>query len=227
MNKFVYIQPFGNIYIDKIIFESYEPILFTCKDDNENLFLAVCCTSNNIIKKWLITSTTTSILISLLKDEITIRDAFLNNTKYKYSYIIKDNNSSVLKNNQYDWCKNSPFLPSEGQFLDTEEDEFLEEIAYFNSIQNKYIKYNSKTNIQNIKLSTTEKYTEFSTFDLSQTLNINKFVIGEVKIEKITINTKNTSKNLSYKNTEITSSKQSEIVNRSSKYNIKLKSLIA
>ena len=35
------IEKYGKLYIDKVLFESTYPILFTCRDEGENLFYAV------------------------------------------------------------------------------------------------------------------------------------------------------------------------------------------
>lgn len=39
-------QKYGKLYIDKILFETYLPILFTCKNDMNDIFICVCCQDN-------------------------------------------------------------------------------------------------------------------------------------------------------------------------------------
>ena len=131
MDSFKNIEPFGNIYMDKVLFETYEPILFTCKDTNNHLFLAVCCTSNNIMKKWLITYVDLKCLIELLTDQITIREAFLFETEHKYTVILENEKCTCIKNDLQDWATQSSFLPSAGEYMDAEDSEFEEELQYF------------------------------------------------------------------------------------------------
>ena len=41
MQKFVKIDNDIQLYIDKIILQSYFPIIFTCKDDKNNIYMCV------------------------------------------------------------------------------------------------------------------------------------------------------------------------------------------
>lgn len=46
MKKFIKLDSYGQLYIDKILFESYFPIIFTCVNDNKDIFISVCCQNN-------------------------------------------------------------------------------------------------------------------------------------------------------------------------------------
>ena len=40
MKKFIKTDKYGELYIDRILFESYFPIIFTCKNDKTNYLYA-------------------------------------------------------------------------------------------------------------------------------------------------------------------------------------------
>ena len=46
MRKFVKTEKNGTLYWDKILFESVYPILFTCKNDKNEIFVVICCQNN-------------------------------------------------------------------------------------------------------------------------------------------------------------------------------------
>ena len=81
-NIFRRIPDFRSIVLDKILFESKYPVMFTCKN-NKDVYLFICClmTANKV--EWIGTKTTYDNLIRLLENKITIRDAFLNITEDK------------------------------------------------------------------------------------------------------------------------------------------------
>mgnify|MGYP004592008717 FL=1 len=56
-------QKYGKLYIDKILFETYLPILFTCKNDMNDIFICVCCQDNENGKKWLISETDGKVMV--------------------------------------------------------------------------------------------------------------------------------------------------------------------
>lgn len=134
----------GYLKIDKVFFEASYPILFTCRNQREDLFLCSCCTVRKNLKKWLVTQTTPEIILKLLKDEITIRDSFLNKTEEKYSIILENDEYKVIKKDEFDWSEESYYLPDPNEYMEAEEDEFEEEIEYYENINKeitKEIKY--------------------------------------------------------------------------------------
>lgn len=135
MKPYFDIDKFGELYIDTVIFESNYPILFTCVNDKKDLFLCVCCRYNKAGRKWLLTKTTPNIVIQLLKNELTIRGAFL---KYPQVQItVLDDNQEVrfYENNTTDWDgETSTSLPDKDEFLDAEDGEFDDEIQHFESM---------------------------------------------------------------------------------------------
>lgn len=137
MKNFFNIEPFGELYIDRIFFEANAPILFSCKNADNQLFLSVCCVSNSTMNKWLVSKINIDTLIELLSDKITIRDAFLYSSKYKYTIIQQKENLQILASEDCpgDWSNDSIFLPTADEYIDAEDAEFVDDIAYFTSLR--------------------------------------------------------------------------------------------
>lgn len=131
------IPDFRNIVLDTVLFESRYPVLFTCKNEN-GLYLFICCFVTSDKSEWIGTKTTYDNLLNLLKNKITIRDAFLNITEQKVviNYDGKNVDYSVTHK------ENIPekLLPSAGEFMDAEDGEYAEEIAEFEK-RNKNMEY--------------------------------------------------------------------------------------
>ncbi len=122
------IPDFQDIVLDVILFESKYPVMFTCKNGND-IYLFICCLSNADEMEWIGTKTTYENLIELLENKITIREAFLNVTENKI--VISYNGREVAR--KIVNCRNIPenFLPTAGEYMDAEEDEYSDEIASF------------------------------------------------------------------------------------------------
>ena len=122
------IPEFHDICLDIVLFESRYPVLFTCRNGQE-VYLFICCLVTGDKAEWIGTKTTYDNLIGLLKNKITIRDAFLNITENK---IIVDYDGQNV-NYKIEKASNVPenLLPAAGEYMDAEEDEYAEEIAVF------------------------------------------------------------------------------------------------
>ncbi len=142
MNKFISIEPEGQLFFDKIIFETYIPILFVCTNEQKELFLCICCQDNEKGKKWLISRTSPSMIVDMLKDKITIRDTLLNEEAVRVSADLIDGKLNIERNNS-DWNEESIFLPKKGAYIDAEPEEYNEEIEYYSN--KKAINYWSKS----------------------------------------------------------------------------------
>ena len=137
INNFFDFTETGVLKLDKIFFESYYPILFTCIGEKKDIFLCVCCQADLDVKKWLITDVSPRTIIELLSNKITLRESFLKDggSKYTIIYNMEDENFEIEENNIKDWDEESSIdLPTAGEYMDAEEDEFLEEIEYFKDI---------------------------------------------------------------------------------------------
>ena len=109
MKEFVAVKGYGKLFIDKVIFESYFPIIFTCVNDKKELFLCVCCQNNENGCKWLVGKTNNYKIISMLQDKITIRDLLLKSEgRITVDYI---NNKYIVSFDNSDWKEDSIFLP--------------------------------------------------------------------------------------------------------------------
>ena len=131
------IPNFTDIILDTILFESKYPVLFTCKND-EDIYLFICYLVNSEKIEWIGTRTTYDNLIDLLKNKITIRDAFLNVTNNKI--MVRYDGKDV----EYEFKKSSEIpdeiLPTIGEYMDAEEGEYEEEIVEFQE-RNKNVEY--------------------------------------------------------------------------------------
>jgi len=142
MKKFVKLDNYGQLYIDKVLFESYFPIIFTCLNDNSEIFISVCCQSNEKGCKWLLGKTNGESIVRMLQDEITIRQLLLEHSSAKISVNFVGNNYMVAYNNS-DWDVDSPYLPKIDSYMYAEDGEFKDEIDYFLSL-NHGIRYNAE-----------------------------------------------------------------------------------
>ena len=140
MKKFITIDILGTLVIDKVLIESYCPILFTCINEKKELFLCTCCQDNSDGKKWLITKTTPDIIIDILKDRITLRRAFLVYKDVQFTVFLNSEGLSILENYNDDWdYETSIYLPDKDEYMEVEQDEFIEEISYYEDfLTNKY-----------------------------------------------------------------------------------------
>lgn len=130
MRKFVDAKKYGILYIDKILFESAYPIIFTAKNQKEELFLCVCCQGNEKGFKWLVGKTDPVSIIDMLQDKITVRDVLLKKSFGKIS-VDYDKEGYKVDFCNSDWDDNSYYLPKEDSYMLAEEHEFDEEIDYF------------------------------------------------------------------------------------------------
>lgn len=124
------LKKYGELKIDNVLFEANYPVLFTCVNENDVLFLVVCCQNNAEKTKWLITKTTEEIVIDMLKDGISIREAFLKNPECQVT--VQDAEELVVKEHDADdWGENSIYLPKVGEFINAAPGEIDEEIEYY------------------------------------------------------------------------------------------------
>ena len=125
----------NTLYLDKIFFETFAPIFFTCVDDNKNLYLCVHCLSSGSMDKQLVARTDAETIIKVLKNKIFLRDAFMvYSYEDKYSFNLVYNKKEIIINDKEDWdYENSLMLPTAKYYLDAEDGEYTEEIEYYES----------------------------------------------------------------------------------------------
>lgn len=127
----------SNVTIDQILFESSYPILCSGYDNN-NIYLIICHSVNSERMSWIVTKTTYDIIISMLNNNITIRDAFLGFTSEKILLTLEKEGMHTIKCDVTEINEN--ILPTPGQYMDAEEEEFDEEIEYYEEMKVKMIK---------------------------------------------------------------------------------------
>lgn len=142
MKKFIKLDRYGQLYIDKILFESYFPIIFTCINDNKDIFISVCCQNNEKGCKWLLGKTNAKSIVQMLQDNITVRQLLLEHSIGKISVSFVGNEYIVAYNNS-DWDEDSSYLPKIDSYMYAEDGEFKEEIDYFLSL-NYCMSYNAE-----------------------------------------------------------------------------------
>lgn len=170
---FIEIKESGKLYIDRIFFESYYPVLFSCKNKLDEHFMCVCCQNNEDGQKWLLGKLDVHTIIKMLKNEITVRDLFLKHTLSKVS-INTINGEFQLHYNNDDWNNDSIYLPKADSYLDPDEGEFDEDIEYYRQEQRK--KYNNSALFKNIfqqKAQASGTQLEIDNFEYSCTASIN------------------------------------------------------
>ena len=119
--------------VDRILYESYEPILFTTKNNKNEIFICVSASDKKDKKVWLLRKTTPQIIIELLSDKITIRNAFLKSIGTKYT-INLTNEYEVLENDLVSWSEGENSLLPVNEVMEVEENEFEEELLYFQAL---------------------------------------------------------------------------------------------
>lgn len=142
MKEFVKLDKYGQLYVDKVLFESYFPIIFTCINDHRDIFISVCCQNNEKGCKWLLGKTNGTSIVRVLRDEITIRQLLLECSSEKISVDYVENGYIIAYNNS-DWDENSPYLPKEDSYMYAEDGEFEDEMNYFSSLDY-HVNYNTE-----------------------------------------------------------------------------------
>ena len=115
--------------LDQILVEGKYPILFTCTDQND-VYLFDCYSFDNTGMRWLGTKTDYSTLIDLLENKITIRDSFLAVSSVKIVIEFDGKNARCHRIPQSQIPDS--ILPTAGEYMDAEDEEFDEEIDIFN-----------------------------------------------------------------------------------------------
>lgn len=159
---------YGDLYIDYIIIEDDYPLLFILKNKHNDRFICSCF---EIIKQqsWVINKVTISDIKDLLTDKIDIRKAFLFDNDNKKIIVHKKNNQYVYEIVDKEYIINNDIIPDEGDYLESDENEFNEYIInlkkdennfkillYKNKLENDYLESNENKFIKYITNS--EKY---------------------------------------------------------------------
>lgn len=179
-NIFRNIPDFHNIVLDTILFESKYPVMFTCKNEKD-IYLFICCFVTADKAEWIGTKTTYDNLIELLENKITIRAAFLNITENKIIIDYDGKNVDYRVEKSCDIPEN--LLPTVGEYMDAEDDEYAEEIAVFKR-QNATIEYVIKPRINRFLVFQYSGNSVLASDDIFS-MDLDERKLNHYKIEKI------------------------------------------
>lgn len=114
---------------DLILFDDAYPVLFTCVDKKDNLYICTCHCATAKKREWVIAQTTPQKVIELLTDEITIRDIFesCKGKSYIATMHVGKQEPEVQSLNISEMP--SDILPTAGYYMESDPGEFDEEIA--------------------------------------------------------------------------------------------------
>lgn len=120
------------LYWDMVLIEAVRPILFTCKDCNDNLYICSCHCADSEKCEWIIVPTTCEKVIDLLSNQLTIREIFdcCDGTGF-LATLYADHTTTIVKRVKINEIP-SHILPTAGFYMDAEDGEFDEEIAELN-----------------------------------------------------------------------------------------------
>ena len=122
-------SPLKDLHIDQILFEADYPVLFSGINENREL-LFVCSVANQHEMIWVVTETEIDDIISMLENRVTIRDPFVEGNRKKY--LIRYDGTVVSGKETSLSEIPDELLPSIGEYMEAEEGEYSEEIAYSN-----------------------------------------------------------------------------------------------
>lgn len=115
------------LFYDLILFEAKYPVLFTCLDQNDVLYLVSCYTVDAEKRVWVIVETTEETVIKLLENRIQVYSAFTRND-YVYQ-VIKFVGNEPVDTKKFLSEINIKILPNAGYYMDSDKHEFYDEIA--------------------------------------------------------------------------------------------------
>ena len=113
----------GDLDVDFIIFQADYPVLFTCKDICDNIYLCVCCEVREQ-QRWIVSPIKSSTIVGMLENKITLYDAFKfgNGKRYiiTWEFESKVEDVKVVDFSDIDLLD----LPVQGEYFEAEEHEF-------------------------------------------------------------------------------------------------------
>lgn len=96
MNKnYLHLENIGYLTLQKVLIEFDIPSLFVCNDENDKTYLCLCTDSSNYPYHYLIVETDKKTLIEMLKNKITMYEAF--KAKGENAYISKRNTQQLVE----------------------------------------------------------------------------------------------------------------------------------
>lgn len=128
-NKIFYQDTKYAFYYDYIFFEIYRPIFFSCKDQNNQLYLTTLCDDRKEFR-WIMVKTSENQLIDIMKNKLTMYEVYVNTDKW---WIIKEKHG-IKKCKIYTKEQvNELDFPTKREYFDADKDELKD---YLSHIQN-------------------------------------------------------------------------------------------
>lgn len=115
------------LYMDMVLVEATRELLFTCKSDDDNLYICACHCANAEKCEWLIAQTNPDTVIDLLSNGMPIRDIFCQEERL---FVVTLHAGEKVKTVKSLLLSEVPdhILPTADYYMDAEEGEFEEEI---------------------------------------------------------------------------------------------------
>lgn len=142
------IKELPGLKLQCVLFEGQYPLAFTCVDSEDKVYFFICYQVNTEAICFIVSETSYNILIDMLEDKITLREAFLAVSEKKYRIKFHGDYEDIIveavNRNQLE----DAILPTEGEYMEVEGDEFADEIALFREEMNyKQINYTFAANL--------------------------------------------------------------------------------
>jgi hypothetical protein len=134
MKEFITTEETGTLFIERILFEAYYPILFSCTNEKKETFICVCSQNCADSKKWLIGKTEPISIIKMLRNELTVRDLFQKHTSCKIFAEYKNKEMNYIFVD--DWEDDNVYLPKKESLIDAEPGEFDDDIQFYEDKEN-------------------------------------------------------------------------------------------
>lgn len=115
--------------VEQVFFNCGYPMLFSCRSNEGKLYLVLCPYRKKDGIRWLLKETSPSIIIDMLTDKITLREAFLVGPGEQISLMYKYKSEKYITDNKYE-----KFLP-DNEYIEAEENEFNEEISFYSNLK--------------------------------------------------------------------------------------------
>lgn len=128
MKKFLRINN-HDLTIDLILADYQYPILFTCTDEENNMYITTCFYVGAEKQQYLVAETSPSTIKELLTNKRTIRDVFPNNGGSVFLVTFhKGADDPTIEKSMISEI-DSHCLPTAGIYMDAEKEEFSDELA--------------------------------------------------------------------------------------------------
>lgn len=132
MKNFLHLKN-HNLIVDMILVDYQYPVLFTCIDEDKNMYIATCFHVDAEKQEFLIAKTEPEAVKELLTDKRTIRNIFPDKEGTVYVVTVHKWSEEPMIVESMAADVNSHYFPSCGIFMDADDGEFDEELSILNA----------------------------------------------------------------------------------------------